>query len=118
LTMRWRGLSVLTNTPPRSAQSAPGGMQGIALMEPLLAKAARKLGLDQVAIRHLNAPEGKAEFGPAQGKDGQQAYATSSFIKEALERGSEQFKWEERKALTGKRNGGKVRRVGFSMSCY
>ena len=27
--MRWRGVTVLTNTPPRSAQSAPGGMQGI-----------------------------------------------------------------------------------------
>ena len=27
--MRWRGVSVLTNTPPRRAQSQPGGMQGI-----------------------------------------------------------------------------------------
>ena len=27
--MRWRGITVLTNTPPRGAQSAPGGMQGI-----------------------------------------------------------------------------------------
>src|SRR5208282_1413106 len=67
LAMRWRGLTVLTNTVPRSAQSSPGGMQGITLMEPVLAKAARKLGIDQVAIRRLNAPEGKAEFGPAVG---------------------------------------------------
>ena len=42
--MRWRGVTVLTNTPPRRAQSQPGGMQGIMLMEPVLAKAARKLG--------------------------------------------------------------------------
>ena len=35
-------------------------MQGIALMEPILAKAARKLGIDQVAIRRINCPEGKA----------------------------------------------------------
>jgi CO/xanthine dehydrogenase Mo-binding subunit len=28
--MRWRGATVMTNTPPRSAQSAPGGLQGIA----------------------------------------------------------------------------------------
>jgi xanthine dehydrogenase molybdenum-binding subunit len=49
--MRWRGVSVMTNTPPRSAQSAPGGMQGIAIIEPILAKAARKLGVDQVALR-------------------------------------------------------------------
>ena len=56
---------MLTNTPPRRAQSQPGGMQGIMLMEPVVAKAARKLGIDQVAIRKINAPEGKAQFGPA-----------------------------------------------------
>jgi xanthine dehydrogenase molybdenum-binding subunit len=116
LAMRWRSVTVLTNTPPRSAQSSPGGMQGIAIMEPILAKAARKLGVDQVALRHLNAPEGKARFGPL--VEGKQAYATSAFIKEALDRGSEQFKWNERKLHTGKRNGSKVRGVGVSMSCY
>ncbi|HWY88600.1 MAG TPA: molybdopterin cofactor-binding domain-containing protein, partial [Gemmataceae bacterium] len=114
--MRWRSVTVLTNTPPRSAQSSPGGMQGIAIMEPILAKAARKLGVDQVALRRLNAPEGKARFGPL--VEGKQAYATSAFIKEALDRGSEQFKWNERKLHTGKRNGSKVRGVGVSMSCY
>ena len=62
--MRWRGVSVMTNTPPRSAQSAPGGMQGITIIEPILAKAARKLGVDQVALRRVNCPEGKAEYGP------------------------------------------------------
>ena len=49
--MRWRGVTMLTNTPPRGPQSAPGGMQGIVIMEPILAKAARKLRLDQVDIR-------------------------------------------------------------------
>ena len=115
-TMRWRSVTVLTNTPPRSAQSSPGGMQGIAIMEPILAKAARKLNLDQVAIRRINAPEGKAPFGPLAG--GKQQYATSAFIKEALDRGAEQFKWNERKVSTGKRNGSKVRGLGVSMSCY
>jgi CO/xanthine dehydrogenase Mo-binding subunit len=114
--MRWRGVTVLTNTPPRSAQSSPGGLQGITLMEPVLAKAARKLGIDQVAIRRLNAPEGKADFGPAVG--GKRAHSTSAFIKEALDRGAEQFKWEERKARSPKRNGSKVRGIGVSMSCY
>jgi CO/xanthine dehydrogenase Mo-binding subunit len=113
--MRWRAVTVLTNTPPRSAQSSPGGMQGIALMEPLLAKAARKLGVDQVAIRHINAPEGKAKFGPLVA--GKQQYATSAFLKEALERGAETFKWDERKALP-KRSGAKARGVGVSSSCY
>src|ERR1019366_4201499 len=116
LAMRWRGVTVLTNTPPRSAQSSPGGMQGIALMEPVLAKAARKLGVDQVAIRRLNAPEGKARFGPAVG--GKQAYATSAFMKEALDRGAAQFNWDERKARSPQRIGSKVRGVGVSMSCY
>src|ERR1700730_14452781 len=114
--MRWRSLTILTNTPPRSAQSSPGGMQGIAIMEPILAKAARKLGVDQVALRRLNAPEGKAPFGPLVA--GKQAYATSAFIKEALDRGAEQFNWNERKLHTGKRNGSKVRGVGVAMSTY
>jgi CO/xanthine dehydrogenase Mo-binding subunit len=114
--MRWRGVTVLTNTPPRSSQSSPGGMQGIAIMEPVLAKAARKLGVDQVAIRRMNSPEGKAPFGPLVA--GKQQYATSAFIKEALDRGSEQFKWQERKVNTGKRNGSKVRGVGVAISSY
>ena len=114
--MRWRGLTVLTNTPPRSAQSSPGGLQGIVIIEPIIAKAARRLGVDQVALRRINCPEGKAPFGPlAQGK---QQYATSAFLKEALDRGAEQFKWSERVARTPKRRGTKVRGVGVSLSCY
>src|ERR1700693_4735484 len=114
--MRWRGLTVLTNTPPRSAQSSPGGLQGIVIIEPIIAKAARKLGVDQVAIRRINCPEGKAPFGPAvQGKRG---YATSAFLKDALDRGAEQFRWSERVARTPKRIGTKVRGVGVSLSCY
>src|ERR1700723_3255240 len=114
--MRWRGLTVLTNTPPRSAQSSPGGLQGIVIIEPIMAKAARRLGVDQVAIRRINCPAGKAPFGPlAQGK---QQYATSAFLKEALDRGAEQFKWSKRVARTPKRMGAKVRGVGVSLSCY
>jgi CO/xanthine dehydrogenase Mo-binding subunit len=114
--MRWRGLTVLTNTPPRSAQSSPGGLQGIVILEPIIAKAARKLGVDQVAIRRINCPEGKAPFGPA--VQGKRQYATSAFLKEALDRGAEQFKWNERIARTPKRVGTKVRGVGVSLSCY
>src|SRR5438105_9664070 len=102
--MRWRGVSVLTNTPPRRAQSQPGGMQGIVLIEPIIAKASRKLGVDQVAIHRVNAPEGKAEFGPPNPR-GQRAHATSAFVKEALDRGAEQFRWNERKVQGGKRQG-------------
>jgi len=114
--MRQRAISVMTNTPARSAQSAPGGMQGIAIIEPILAKAARKLGLDQVDIRRVNCPEGKAKFG-AEVK-GKRGYATSCFLKEALDRGAEQFRWKERAARNPKRIGTKVRGVGVSLSCY
>jgi xanthine dehydrogenase molybdenum-binding subunit len=116
LAMRWRGVSVMTNTPPRSAQSAPGGMQGIAIMEPILAKAARKLGVDQVALRDVNCPEGKAEYG-APSKDGKRAHTTSCFMRTALERGAEQFKWQERLSQP-KQTGTKIRGVGVSLSCY
>ncbi|HMF18637.1 MAG TPA: xanthine dehydrogenase family protein molybdopterin-binding subunit [Gemmataceae bacterium] len=114
--MRWRGVTVMTNTPPRGPQSAPGGMQGIAIMEPVLAKAARKLSVDQVAIRRLNCPEGKADFGPL--VKGKRTHSTSAFIKEALDRGAEQFKWQEKVARQPKRMGSKVRGVGVSVSCF
>lgn len=115
--MRWRGVSVLTNTPPRRAQSQPGGMQGITVMEPLLVKAARKLAVDEVAIHRINAPEGKAEFGPTNPR-GQRQHATSAFIKEALDRGAEMFRWNERRPQGGKRQGSKVRGYGVSTSVF
>jgi xanthine dehydrogenase molybdenum-binding subunit len=114
--MRWRGVTALTNTPPRSAQSSPGGLQGITIIEPIIAKAARKLGVDQVEIRYINCPEGKAQYGPP--VQGHLQHATSAFLKEALERGAEQFKWRERVARSPKRIGSKVRGVGVSLSCY
>jgi len=116
--MRARNLMVLTNTPPRRAQSQPGGMQGITLMEPIVAKAARKLGIDQVAIRRINAPEGKAKLGPANAR-GQRGYATSAFVKEALDKGSEMFGWQARQAAAGgKRVGTKARGVGVAVSTF
>ncbi len=115
LAMRWRGTTVLTNTPPRGAQSSPGGMQGIVIMETIVSKAARKLGLDQVAIRRVNCPEGKAPVGPV--RNGARGHATSAFLKEAFDRGAEQFQWKERIARP-KRSGTKVRGVGVSSSCF
>jgi CO/xanthine dehydrogenase Mo-binding subunit len=114
--MRWRGATILTNTPPRSAQSSPGGLQGIIIIEPVIAKAARRLGLDQVAIRRINCPEGKAPFGPE--TQGKRPHATSAFLKDALDRGAEKFRWQERVARNPKRIGTKVRGVGVSLSCY
>ena len=113
--MRHRMVTLLTNTPPRGAQSSPGGMQGIVIMEPILAKAARKLGLDQVDIRRINCPEGKAPVGPA--RNGTRAHATSCFLRDALDRGAEQFRWKERISQP-KRSGSKARGVGVSLSAF
>jgi CO/xanthine dehydrogenase Mo-binding subunit len=116
IAMRWRGVTVLTNTPPRSAQSSPGGLQGISITEPIIAKAARRLGLDQVAIRYINCPEGKAKYGPP--VNGELQHATSSFLKDALQRGAAQFNWHERVSRNPKRIGTKVRGAGVALSCY
>ncbi|MDH4067147.1 MAG: molybdopterin-dependent oxidoreductase, partial [Acidobacteriota bacterium] len=63
--MRFRGVSVATNTPPPTSQRAPGGLQASVLFEPMIDEAARKLGVDRLAIRKLNGPEGQAVFGLA-----------------------------------------------------
>jgi CO/xanthine dehydrogenase Mo-binding subunit len=117
MAMRWRMLSILTNTPPRGAQRAPGGMQGNGLMEPILAKAANKLGLDQLTIHRINAPEGKASFGGPNAA-GVRNHATSAFLKDALDKGADLFNYEERKSRSGRRQGSLVRGVGIGVSAY
>jgi xanthine dehydrogenase molybdenum-binding subunit len=117
MAMRFRGLSVLTNTPPPTSQRSPGGMQQNAIMEPLLAKAARQLGIDPVALHRINAPEGKASLG-GPGKDGKRSYVTSAFVREAIDRGVELFNWNERRARSRKRTGAKVRGIGIAVSPF
>jgi CO/xanthine dehydrogenase Mo-binding subunit len=112
--MRMRAVNVLTNTPPRTQQRSPGPMQANGIMEPVLTKAAKQLGLDQVAIRHINSPAGKATYG-APLPNGQRRHVTSAFVKEALDRGKAQFRWDERKAESGVRRGAKVRGVGVTV---
>ena len=58
--------------------------------------------------------DGKALFGPPAGPKAVRQYVTSAFVKEALDKGAELFKWDERKAQSGKRNGTKVRGVGVA----
>src|SRR6185503_8418474 len=65
----------------------------------------------------INAPEGKASFGALNAR-GAQNFVTSAFVKDALDKGAELFKWGEKKAQSGKRVGSKVRGVGVAVSAY
>ncbi|MGC1462961.1 MAG: molybdopterin cofactor-binding domain-containing protein, partial [Terracidiphilus sp.] len=113
--MRQRAIAVMTNTPPRASQTSPGGLPCSAMMEPILSKAARRLGIDQLSIRRVNCPEGKAQFGsPVKGVLG---HATSCFLKEALDRGAEQFRWSER-IKRAKRSGTKARGLGVVLGAH
>ena len=64
----------------------------------------KQLGLDQVAIRRINSPEGKALYGPP-AANGQRRHVTGAFVKEALDRGAELFDWQTRVARSGQRRG-------------
>jgi CO/xanthine dehydrogenase Mo-binding subunit len=110
--MRHRATSVFTNTPPRSAQRAPGGLQGSAMVEPLLDRAARELGVDRMAMMKLNAPQGRARFGPNQNE------LTSAFVHEAVDRAVELFDWNEKKEWNGRANGSKVTGVGVGYAPF
>jgi CO/xanthine dehydrogenase Mo-binding subunit len=112
--MRWRAVNVLTNTPPRTQQRSPGPMQANGIIEPVITKAASQLGLDQVAIRRINSPEGKARYGPP-AANGERRYVTGAFVKDALDRGVAQFDWTTRAARAGERRGSKVRGVGVTV---
>jgi CO/xanthine dehydrogenase Mo-binding subunit len=117
LAMRWRTMGVLTNTPPKGAQRAPGGMQGQGILEVVLGRAARRLGLDEVEIHRINAPAGKAEYGGPNAR-GSRSYITDCNVAEAIERGRVLFDWDERKARSGQRIGSRVRGVGMAVSPY
>jgi xanthine dehydrogenase molybdenum-binding subunit len=119
--MRYRGISVATNTPPGVSQRAPGGLQASVWYEPLVHEAAKKLGIDQVAIRRLNAPEGQAQFGlvPPNTPPGRpRNKLTSCFVKECLDKGAEMFNWEARKSVSGQRTGSKVKGIGVGTGAY
>ena len=110
--MRFRGIPVITNTPPRSAQRGPGGAQIVTMLTPVLDRAARELGIDRMDMLYLNAPGDQAFFhpGPTQ--------LTSCYAKEAVQMARELFNWDEKKLLSGRRNGSKVAGVGVALSPY
>ena len=117
LAMRMRGTGVWTNTPPRGPQRGPGGVQSMTMIEPLIAKASKQLGLDSVDVHKINAPEGQAELGPP-GRDGTRGNVSSAFVREAIDKGAELFDWSERIQRNGQRNGSKVTGIGMAVSTY
>ncbi|MCL2457675.1 MAG: xanthine dehydrogenase family protein molybdopterin-binding subunit [Desulfobulbus sp.] len=115
--MRWRGVAVLTNTPTRGPQTAPGGLQASALLGPVLAKAARRLGLDPLAVCRINAPEGRPPVGPPK-PDGSLNAATSAFVKQALDRGAATFRWQTRRSRPVPVRGSVRHGIGVATGCY
>ncbi len=110
--MRWRGVPVYANTPIRSAQRGPGYNQLHHIVEPLIDKAAAQLGIDRVQIRLLNAPDLKGTYGP------RQSAVSSSYLKEALQKGAELFGWEQRLQRHGARNGSRITSVAVGQAFH
>ena len=116
LNERLRGLSIYTNTPPRSAQRAPGGLQAVSMLAPLMHKAARALDLDPLDVIRINAPAGQARFGPA--REGVRPHVSSAFVHEAIDAGARAFDWPAMRARSGRREGTRVTGVGVALSAF
>jgi CO/xanthine dehydrogenase Mo-binding subunit len=110
--MRWRGVPVYCNTPIRSAQRGPGYNQMTYIMEPLLDRAARELKIDRLAIRMLNGPDMNSPVGVKRNP------VSSCYVKDALTKGAERFKWSERITRSGQRKGSKVTGIGVGMAYH
>ena len=110
--MRFRGIPVYTNTPIRGAQRGPGQNQIACVVEPLLDKAAKELDLDQLAIRHINAPDNDSKYGRRQGP------VTSVYMREALDKGGKAFDWAGKKQKSRQRNGSKIIGVGIGQAYH
>lgn len=110
--MRFRGVPVATNKPYHVSQRGPGQNQIACIVEPIMDKAAKELGIDRVAIRELNAPDHDVVFTASK------STVTSAYIRDAIKIGAEKFNWEEKKKLSGQRNGTKVIGVGIGQAYH
>lgn len=104
--MRFRGMSLYTNTAPRGAQRGPGQNEMAAVLSPIMDKAARQAGIDLVEFRRLNAPGMEAKIGPRQGE------LSSSYYPQALDMAAAQFGWDQKKSLPRQISATKVRGIG------
>jgi CO/xanthine dehydrogenase Mo-binding subunit len=109
--MRFRSLSVLTNTTPRGAQRGPGQNQIAAVMAPIMDKAAKELGIDRLEIRRANAVHNDTTV------YADQEPVTSAYMNEALQQGADMFDWENKKVKLP-RNGSKVRGIGIGQGYH
>ncbi|HSG65100.1 MAG TPA: molybdopterin cofactor-binding domain-containing protein, partial [Gammaproteobacteria bacterium] len=112
LAMRFRAVSIETNTPPRGAMRGPGENQIAVAVEPLLDKAAKQLGLDRLAIRRINAADNNAKYYADQGP------VTSAYQREALDGGAASIDWAALSARSGQRDGSKVIGVGVGQAFH
>jgi CO/xanthine dehydrogenase Mo-binding subunit len=113
LAMRWRGIPVFTNSPPRTPFRGPGTNSMAAMVDPHLDRAAKALGLDRLAIRRINAPDSNS------GKvNGDRQPMSSAYLKDALDQGAALFKWDERSKRNGQRKGSKITAVGVGQAYH
>lgn len=110
--MRWRGIPVFTNTPPRGPFRGPGTNQMAVAIDPYLDKAARQLGIDRVAIRRINAPDNSGKAGA------ERQPLSSAYLREALDKGAKLFDWEGRSKRSGLRNGSKITGIGVGQGYH
>jgi len=110
--MRFRNTSIGTNTGHRGAQRGPGENQIMAVLAPIMDKAAEDLGLDRLEIRKLNAAQNGDVSGPRS-----QPF-TSAYMPEALEMGAAQFDWETKRSRSRQTDGSKVRGLGIGQGYH
>ncbi len=109
--MRFRHISVYTNTTPRGAQRGPGQNEMSAILGPVTDKAAAAAGIDRVEFRKINALNSDGFQGGSQGP------VTSAFVREAIDQGERLFNWRERLEQP-RRNGSKVRGLGVGIGYH
>jgi CO/xanthine dehydrogenase Mo-binding subunit len=111
--MRYRGISVYTNTTPRGAQRGPGENEMAAVLAPITDKAAAVVNMDRVRFRRANVIDSDGV------RSQSQSGVTSAFVREALDQGMRLFNWNERinqPKRTG--NGNKVRGRGVGIGYH
>ena len=111
-TMRWRGLTVLTNTPPKTSQRAPGGMQGIGI----IGADARQGGAE--ARRRSGRASARSTRRPVKRRSARRCRPGKQALRDQRVRAGKRstrdatlFKWEEKKALSRRQAGWATRRA-------